>query len=90
MMKKLNLYKIRLNEEVVITPLRLVNGKYGMQIIGLIKDTEYFLPRNTQLINKILNIGLNKTIHVKKLTIGSKKEAAEFQVTEVTTQQKLL
>ena len=53
-MKKIDIKKIEVNEEIEVVPLRIVSGKYGQQLVGEVGGQEYFLPRHTQLIKKIL------------------------------------
>ena len=79
-MKKIDIKKIEVNEEVEVVPLRIVSGKYGQQLVGEIGGQEYFLPRHTQLIKKILLIGLTKPVSVKRLTAGDKKHQAEYNI----------
>ena len=94
-MKKLNLYKI-MKKPVNLTPLRLVKGKFGNQIIADIKGTEYFLPRHTQLITLILENGLKKPIQVELLQNGDKRHQTEYRIFNIqekdlgSYQQKLL
>lgn len=88
--KKAKLFKFEENIEVQITPLRVVKGKFGQQIVAKKGTEEVFLPHNVDLNTKIQTIGLNKLLNVVLLQQGNKTMKSKYDIKEVTDQTTLI
>ena len=80
--RRQGLAKIELNQTVEIKIGQIGINKFGKkQVSGFIEDKYFFLPTHQELVEKLLRCNEGETVKVKRLTLGSAKETAKYEVT---------
>ena len=80
--RRQGLAKIELNQTVEIKVGQIGINKFGKkQVSGFIEDKYFFLPTHQELTEKLLRCNEGETVKVKRLTLGSSKETAKYEVT---------
>ena len=79
-MASLKFKNIKVGEEIIFFPLRIVSGLYGPQPIVAYGGKEVYLPSHVDLVEKIKIFGFDTQLSAKRKTAGNKRSKARYVV----------
>lgn len=76
------LKQFEVNKTVEVKIGQVGLNKFGKkQVSGFVDGKYFFLPTHQELVEKLLRCNEGETVKVKRLTLGSAKETAKYEIT---------